>query len=324
MQIRKYIYVAIWILGLIGLIFSLSAFPDSSLEPASVTPEQQNKEDLSKDFVRLGNSSVWLPKNGYDEINGTLYYLWVKLSGPISNEDVLAFKKLLAPYLDKNYLKKNPKPRWYKAEPYKTGFAVSIDSEGGDVYAAMEIGRMFRKARASEQVTGRCLSSCVFLLAGAVQRYPFPSNVGIHRPYSLDTTPTSLEDLQARTARLGDEVSSYLRQMNIPESFYDEMKLIPPEKIKILSSEELDKFGLSHDDPVFSELFDNQQANVAGVSKSEFLSRKELARKCIEDGALKIIRNGQLDALEYQKLEGACTGKIIYKGVKPGTEIPMQ
>ena len=91
------------------------------------------------------------------------------------------------------------------------GVHYGINSPGGSVSAAMAIGRRFRKERAWLGVNGSCISACVLILAGAVDRQIGKSGVvGIHRPYLAFTAqqnPTSdqikrdygamLEDLRA-------------------------------------------------------------------------------------------------------------------------------
>jgi len=157
-----------------------------------------------------------------------------------------------------------------------------MNNDGGDVYAAMAIGAMFRAARAEASVPrlGKCLSSCVFVLAGSVKRYYGGGPVGIHRPYSTDTESVSYEVMQTRATRLGSDVSAYLSMMNIPPLLYQNMRLVPPDKINILNPDEMKSYGLYEDDPVFAELKDNFDANKAGVSKSEYLGKKDAISKC--------------------------------------------
>src|ERR1700724_647539 len=47
---------------------------------------------------------------------------------------------------------------------------VDLDSPGGDVDAAMAIGRMVRKSEGSVSVKGKCYSSCVLIYASGVTR----------------------------------------------------------------------------------------------------------------------------------------------------------
>ncbi len=293
-------------------------------EPSVNSQEQQNQdqqreEEFKQQEVRIGNSSIYVPKSLLEggRLFGKSPEMLVDLRGPISSKDVLVFKKLLAPYLDKNYFKKNPKPSWYRPNPYDAGYSVTLDSEGGDMYAAMKIGRMFRKARIKATVNqyGKCLSSCVLLLAGSVSRY-ISGSVGIHRPFSTDTEAATFEKIQTKTSRLGAEVSSYLSKMNIPTSLYDNMRSTPSDDIRILTHDELETFGLNQDDPVFAELRDNAEAKLAHLSKSEYLSRKALWNQCVSDGYGRLKQANLVDdPIEFAKMMSECDKKTIYKDV---------
>lgn len=319
-----YFFTFRWHLCILLLGCSIHAYADEAWQPPVVTAVQQRAiEEIRRNQARIGDSSIWIWKSQYEKLmnEGELPagVPGVTLRGPISRNDVLIFQKLLAPYLDKNYFKKNPKPKWYKPDPYDEGYWVKLESEGGDVYAAMAIGRMFRKARVHAMVewSGKCLSSCVLLLAGAVNRSTFDGGpVGIHRPYSTDTEAVSFEELQTRTTKLGADVSAYLHEMNIPNSLYESMKLIPPENIRILGYSELVKFGLYHNDPVFAELKDNMKANLARVPKGEFLLRKALSDKCKLEGFNRLGPSKDLLGLiEFAKMSRECDEKTIYKDV---------
>lgn len=268
----------------------------------------------------IGNSSIWISKDDLTALkaHGTLPAMF-SVIGAITSADIPVVRMLLAPYVDPNFIKNHPAPRWYKPDPDDTGYMVNLDSEGGDVGAAIEIGRMFRKARvyASLGPQDKCLSACVFLLAGSVRRLN-NGPVGIHRPYSSSTSSTSYESMQENTLKLGELVHTYLIQMNIPDDLYESMRRVPPEQIKVLSHDELDRYGLNADDPVFAELNDNSEARLAGVSKTEFLHRKALSKQCLEEGFWRLSRannDGKIDIFEFAKLRNECDQKTIYKDV---------
>src|SRR5262245_45474636 len=64
-------------------------------------------------------------------------------------------------------------------------FHVDVDSQGGEIFATLEIGRIMRAEGASIAVGKRasCISACVFLLMGAIERHiSGDARVGIHRP----------------------------------------------------------------------------------------------------------------------------------------------
>lgn len=314
-----------WPFFILLLAYSLFASANDSWQAPAVTVDQQKaRDEVNRNQVRIGNSSIWMMKYQYEKLvnDGELPFGFpgVYLRGPISTNDVAVFQKLLAPYLDKNYFKKNPKPKLYSPNPADVGYWVNLESEGGDVYAAMAIGRMFRKARVWALVgwSGKCMSSCVLLLAGAVKRSTFDGGpVGIHRPYSTSTGSGSFEELQTKTTKLGVDVAAYLQEMNIPSSLYESMRLIPPESIKILGLSELEKFGLYDNDPVFAELNDNSEAKLARISKQEFMSRKAQSKRCqIEESRnLKQGNDGNIDILEFAKIARNCDLKTIYKDV---------
>jgi hypothetical protein len=297
---------------------------DAWRPPILTAGQQKTLDDFWQQQIRLGNSSIWLGQSDYKRFmeDGALPDMGfgISLRGEITTRDIQFVRKLLAPYLDKKYLTSHPKPRWYKPNPYDEGYIVTIESDGGDLFAAMTIGRMFRKARVHAVVgySAGCMSSCVLLLAGAVNRTIFGA-VGIHRPYSSDTQSVSFEAMQAVTEKVGADVSVYLHGMNIPASLYEAMTRVPPESIKILEFSDLKAFGLYDRDPVFAELNDNLEANLAHVSKSEFLSRKGMSERCQLEGyrRLKQGNNGtEPDMLEMARMTRECDEQTIYRDVR--------
>ena len=66
-------------------------------------------------------------------------------------------------------------------DPIPAGLIVLLDSPGGDGVAAMQMGRLLRKANAHVFVTGDCSSACIFVLASGVVRVAPSYSVGIHR-----------------------------------------------------------------------------------------------------------------------------------------------
>jgi hypothetical protein len=133
-------------------------------------------------------------------------------------------------------------------------FHIDVDSPGGELFATLEIGRIMRAEGASITV-GRgasCISSCVFLLMGAIERHISGGRVGIHRP--------SLRAPQEGAPRQGNEdeiveamsaqLVLYAQQMNVPRTIIDAMMLIPPDRVKLLRAAELATYGITACDAV--------------------------------------------------------------------------
>jgi len=153
-----------------------------------------------------------------------------------------------------------------------------LDSHGGDIYAAMEIGRLLRKERAVAVVTraASCMSACIFVLLGAVRRV-VDGPIGIHRPYSDSTGEIDFETAQHRYRQLVRSVQLYLQEMNASERLLEAMIRIPPERVRILAGSEVGDFGLAGIDPVEEEMIDSNLAAKYGLTRREYLKRKRHA-----------------------------------------------
>jgi len=107
--------------------------------------------------------------NGRDDLP-----TYVSIAGTIGKDDVRKLRALIAHTGQK---------------PIPIDLVVSLDSDGGDMEAAMEIGRLIRTKRAWTMVAGdrgrdsACASACVLILCAGSHRVS-GGRVGIHRPFS--------------------------------------------------------------------------------------------------------------------------------------------
>jgi hypothetical protein len=155
-----------------------------------------------------------------------------------------------------------------------------IDSAGGSVNAAMAIGRLFRKERATIMVPhwGSCHSACVLVLAGAVGRL-VGGKVGIHRPYlEVPQQQVAPEKVRELYQKMLLDMRAYLREMNVSEQLADAMLRIEPGQLRILSDTALSAYGLVTVDPIEQETVDLQDAQYWGISRAEYMRRRALVR----------------------------------------------
>jgi len=112
------------------------------------------------------------------------------------------------------------------------------------------------------------------VLAGATHRF-LNGRVGIHRPY-LEATATNLnvEQVQKAYSGMTEKIRSYLRGMNVSDRLADDMMIVPPEKVRFLSSDELVNYGLGFIDPVTKEASDLKEARKLGIDRGEYIRRK--------------------------------------------------
>lgn len=222
----------------------------------------------------------------------------VNISGEITRKDIEPFRAVVAEVI---------KIRGQR----DANITLHLNSKGGDVLAAIEIGRLARTANATAWAVETCASSCVFILAGAVLRNA-GNHVGIHRlTFSELDTKANYREVRGRMDKLEQAVRTFLKDMDIPESLLDAMKAVPPERIRWLSSDELEQFRLSGFDPTHQEMMDSRLAARAGISKQEYTRRTAFAeQECdfIREGMLV----SQLDQATKQHF--ACVERVMKTG----------
>jgi len=137
---------------------------------------------------------------------------------------------------------------------------VELNSAGGDVAAAMRIGRIIRSRGlwtiAPDDAGTKCASACVLILAAGVVRIGGEdSRVVIHRPYFQPALFASLarDQAQQRYAQMTNLVRSYLSEMGMPEDLFKEMLKVPSDEGRVLSYAELQDLTLVGWDPAYQE-----------------------------------------------------------------------
>lgn len=178
---------------------------------------------------------------------------------------------------------------------------LEINSEGGDVAAALAIGRQIRALNLSVQ-TKRCASACVFILAAGVSRNIFPtvdhkSNeiiyaIEIHRPYFTDL-PAGTSQMQIQRLRSNQNavLRAYLGEMNIAAGLLDEMNSVPPESSRRLNDAELEKYFPTRD-PDYDEHITLIEAEGYGLSVGEYRRRTAFVdSKCGKPDWLRAVKD---------------------------------
>jgi hypothetical protein len=165
-------------------------------------------------------------------------------------------------------------------EKFDPSINVHLDSAGGSVDSAIEIGRFFRDSNSNVLVSAgeQCASACLLILAGGVTRN-VTGKLGMHRPF-LETPSRTMttEDVKKVATQNQERLRAYFREMNISERLADDMMMIPSSQMRWLSPQEIAVYGLGVDDPVVSETKTLKQAQKYGLSRLEYERRSQLAR----------------------------------------------
>ena len=159
------------------------------------------------------------------------------------------------------------------------GNAVFLSGKGGDVDAAMEVGRLLRRLGVATIVAReeQCLSSCVFAFMGGDQRL-VEGRVGIHRPYFSSTRKVT--NRRSYYRQLQKRLQQYVEELDFPISLYEAVMAVPPESIRILSAADLKRYYLHGMSPSVEEEADALAARNLGISVLEYLQQKAQAQPC--------------------------------------------
>jgi hypothetical protein len=137
---------------------------------------------------------------------------------------------------------------------------VYLDSPGGSVMAAMELGRFIRSKQIATKVVkdDNCASSCVLVFAGGVKRIP-AGNVIVHSFYSPDVLGTNdFAKAEAMYTQVSESVAAYLKEMRISSQLLEEMMRVPHSSARQLTVEQMLQWGLIGIDPVYAQARKNQ------------------------------------------------------------------
>ena len=225
-------------------------------------------ELLFRSVKVVNGEQRWLPVRKYSNPSDTAYAratpvpaeeVHVFINGPITREDVNSARVLAE-------LVKSGKQKI-------AGNAVWFTSDGGEVDAAMDLGRLFRMLGVYTLIgkNDQCLSSCVFAFMGG-ERRSVAGRLGIHRPYFPFTE--AIPDRRAAYRHLQQRLKAYIDEMDFPASLYDAMMAVPPESMQILAPADLKRLYLEGMSPSSEDLADAAAARRLDIPMAEYLKRK--------------------------------------------------
>lgn len=135
---------------------------------------------------------------------------------------------------------------------------VVLDSPGGSVAAALEMGRIIRDTPAETAIDagGSCSSSCIFLHSAGVIRNVFgDGQLGLHRPRFDYDEFASLSKLDARTAyaQMVEACEKYMREMGISDEVFKDMLRVPSQEVRFVDRDYAEQHDLVGRDPAWEE-----------------------------------------------------------------------
>lgn len=160
------------------------------------------------------------------------------------------------------------------------------NSRGGDIDAAMSIGRLLRSYDSMVTLRGECNSSCAIIYMSGSMRGAIGGSIGLHRPYFV--TPIGSSQLTAEdVSTMYDDVEQYFEEMNISNRVFEEMITTPPEEMRDIPATEV-KYWIPDLDPVFSEIEVSNESRRYNISGAEFrqISSLDFSSYCTDHQSL--------------------------------------
>ena len=123
-----------------------------------------------------------------------------------------------------------------------------------------------------------CHSACVFVLAAGDNRL-VSGPVGIHRIIRLHSDATTRAELDAELRGVHDNIKAYLSRNGVDVAVADMMMTVPSRALRLLTPEELRRYGISGRNPAQEDLERIQLVRLCGV---DFVHRKEAFVRAFE------------------------------------------
>jgi hypothetical protein len=144
---------------------------------------------------------------------------------------------------------------------------LDLDSSGGHVEDAMKAGDAIGASQWTLWVRDDaiCHSACVLILAAGDSRQ-VAGKVGIHRMIRVDSAATTRTELSQELREVYAQMKEYLERNGASVAVADLMMTVPNRKLRLLTEEELQEYGLDGANAVQDDL-----------------ERIQLSRKCGED-----------------------------------------
>lgn len=266
----------------IALIFSVDLCADDNASRA-LTPSEAatgQRSSVIMNTVQFKETA----KGSDTQSNDQQQIRIIQIKDPIS-------RKLLA------NLKNNIVPT--ASDPVPAGLIVFLDSKGGDGMAAIEIGKLLRKANAHIFVNGECSSACLLVLAGGVVRGAPTFSVGIHQARVTLSSDSGVikkevdvkEDPIAKSLldKFNASAKLYFAEMEIPPDLFIAMQSHPSKGVYRLSSSEITAYRLNGIQSDYLEQRTQMYAQRPGrwPKEPDELSRRtmKVALECISQDA---------------------------------------
>lgn len=158
---------------------------------------------------------------------------------------------------------------------------LDIDSSGGQVEAGIRAGDSIAESHWTIWVRDDsvCHSACVLILAAGDNRV-ISGKVGIHRIIRMSSTATSRTELNRELSAVHEQMKDYLARNGVDVAVADLMMTVPSRDLRLLTSTELQQYGLSGSNAAQDDL---ERIRLLRKCGPGFVHRKEAFARAFDD-----------------------------------------
>lgn len=137
--------------------------------------------------------------------------------------------------------------RFVRAQQKNDARIVVFNSPGGNVSAAMQIGRTIRLLGldAFQIRQMECASACALAFVGGVIRYADPGSIGVHRSSFSSGAQLGRDEAVARVQEGTADILAYLREMGVDPSLLEFALRYDQTDMRYLSKSEMKSLGVT-------------------------------------------------------------------------------
>ncbi|WP_422374961.1 SH3 domain-containing protein [Roseibium sp.] len=124
---------------------------------------------------------------------------------------------------------------------------IGFDSEGGNIFKAMELGRIIRRhGLATIQLRKlECASACALAFMGGRSRYAEPGSIGVHKSSFSPTAPFNKEEAVSAVQDVTADIIGYMVEMGVKPALLQLAFRTEANDIRYLSGQEMVDYGVT-------------------------------------------------------------------------------
>jgi hypothetical protein len=173
---------------------------------------------------------------------------------------------------DADELMRNATRFWYRSPAQ-----IFLNGTGGDLDAAMRIGRLIRSVDGVTYSSDNCYGGCALVFIAGVSRFNL-GTIGLNRPRPASSAQ-GREPVEQAPSLLLPKLKAYVAEMGVTDRFYQEMVNTNSSSMKLYYRKAIEEM-VPERDPAYDEIETSYEARGYGVDAAEMRRRERETSKC--------------------------------------------